>query len=99
MTPPEGSTRRIGLQVGSAFLVAVLVFVAIAPPGYAESFDRTRGTNASGTYIAPFTGLHGWFWENRDEANATVRLETAGYYDRAVEYRGGAQFERADFSR
>lgn len=72
---------------------------AIGPPGYAESFDQYRGTNASGTYVAPFTGLHGWFWENRGEANATVRLETAGYYDRAVEYRGGAQFERADFSR
>lgn len=71
---------------------------AIGPPGYAESFDQTRGTNASGTYIAPFTGLHGWFWENRGEANATVRLETAGYYDRAVEYRGGAQFETLDFA-
>ena len=70
---------------------------AIGPPGYAESFDQARGTNASGTYIAPFTGLHGWFWENRGEANATVRLETAGYYDRAVEFRGGAQFERAEF--
>ena len=72
---------------------------AIGPLGYAESFDQTRGASASGTYIAPFTGLHGWFWENRGEANATVRLETAGYYDRAVEYRGGAQFERADFPR
>ena len=70
---------------------------AIGPPGYAESFDQTRGASASGTYIAPFTGLHGWFWENRGEANATVRLETAGYYDRAVEYRGGAQFETLDF--
>ena len=30
---------------------------AIAPPGYAESFDQYRGTSASGTYIAPFTGL------------------------------------------
>ena len=71
---------------------------AIGPPGYAESFDQYRGRKASGTYIAPFTGLHGWFWENRGETNATVRLETAGYYDRAVEYRGGAQFETADFS-
>ncbi len=70
---------------------------AIGPPGYAESFDQVRATNASGAYIAPFTGLHGWFWENRGEANATVRLETAGYYDRAVEYRGGAQFETAEF--
>ncbi len=72
---------------------------AIGPPGYAESFDQNRGTSAAGTYIAPFTGLHGWFWENRGEANAKVRLETAGYYDRAVEYRGGAQFETAEFPR
>ena len=71
---------------------------AIGPPGYAESFDQTRAASASGTYIAPFTGLHGWFWENRSQANATVRLQTAGYYDRAIEYRGGAQFETSDFA-
>ena len=107
LTPFESVEYKYGLAKNQAFVFAWQATgevvsdlhsePAIGPPGYAESFDQYRGTSASGTYIAPFTGLHGWFWENRGEANATVRLETAGYYDRAVEYRGGAQFERAEF--
>ena len=35
-----------------------------APPGYAESFDAQENDRAHGAYTAPFTGVHGWYWEN-----------------------------------
>ena len=35
-----------------------------APPGYAESFDAQDSDRAHGAYTAPFTGVHGWYWEN-----------------------------------
>ena len=35
-----------------------------APPGYAESFDAQVNDRAHGSYTAPFTGIHGWYWEN-----------------------------------
>lgn len=51
-----------------------------APEGYAESFDQQRATASRGTYHAPFSGIHGWFWENRTQQDVTVRLWTSGFY-------------------
>ena len=34
-----------------------------APPGYAESFDKAEAPAATAR-SAPFSGIHGWFWEN-----------------------------------
>ena len=65
-----------------------------AAPGYAESFDRARAERGAGTYVAPFPGIHGWFWENRGEADATLTLRTAGFYSTAFEFRDGGRFER-----
>ena len=65
-----------------------------AEPGYAESFDRARADHGAGTYVAPFPGVHGWFWENRGDADATLTLRTAGFYSTAFEYRDGGRFER-----
>ena len=66
-----------------------------AEPGYAESFDRQRGERAHGTYTAPFSGIHGWFWENRGQEDATIRLTTAGYYGTATVFRDGQARERS----
>ena len=65
-----------------------------AEPGYAESFDRARADRGAGTYVAPFPGIHGWFWENRGDADATLTLRTAGFYSVAFEFRDGGRFER-----
>ena len=36
-----------------------------APRGYAESFEKKNARQAaSGTLTAPFSGIHGWYWEN-----------------------------------
>ena len=35
-----------------------------APPGYAQSFDAQELDRAHGSYTAPFSGVHGWYWEN-----------------------------------
>jgi len=65
-----------------------------AEPGYAESFSQGRGQAANGTYLAPFPGIHGWFWENRGVATVSVDLVTAGFYDHAIEFRDGDQTRR-----
>ena len=52
--------------------------------GYYESYDLDRkvGKNQShGTFIAPNTGIHGWFWENNTGKEVTLNLMSAGYYD------------------
>ncbi len=57
-------------------------------PGPAEeSFDKENRRQATGVFTAPFTGLHGWYWENPTQAPVTVRLTTSGFYASAVEIR------------
>lgn len=62
-----------------------------AEPGYAESFEQGRGVAGHGTYLAPFPGIHGWFWENRGMEPVVVDLVTSGFYDHAIEFRDGDQ--------
>ncbi len=35
---------------------------------------------ASGTFSAPFTGTHGWYWENKGDTPVMVVLKTHGFY-------------------
>ena len=51
---------------------------------YFESYDLDYADGKSaghGTFVAPSTGVHGWFWENTSEEPVTLRLVTAGFYD------------------
>ena len=57
-----------------------------APAGYAESFDRRDSDRAHGTYRAPFSGVHGWYWENGGGGDVTIRLTTSGFYSEPREY-------------
>jgi hypothetical protein len=58
-----------------------------APAGYAESFDKAQMAEGHGTYTAPFSGIHGWFWENPGAKLVTIKLTTAGFYSAAQEFR------------
>lgn len=46
-----------------------------------ESFILEDGVSESkGTLIAPFTGVHGWYWKNETSAPVTVVLKASGFY-------------------
>ena len=66
-----------------------------APAGYAESFDAQQNTAGHGTYTAPFSGIHGWYWENVGTEEITITLTTAGFYLSAEEGRSRASGYRA----
>ncbi len=57
------------------------------PPGASESFERGTASEGHGSYTAPYAGIHGWFWENDEEAVVTVTVTTAGFYSAAKEFR------------
>ena len=62
-----------------------------APAGYAEFFDNSDiEETGHGTYTAPFTGIHGWYWENVGTEEITITLHTAGFYTNAHEGRARA---------
>jgi hypothetical protein len=49
-------------------------------PGYAEGYADGESKEGNGAFIAPTSGLHGWFWENQGSKPVTLTLKTAGHY-------------------
>ena len=69
-----------------------------APRGYAQTYEKKDGmTGASGTLTAPFSGIHGWYWENTTDQPATVTLATAGYYNLSHEFRSSQPTKNKNF--
>ena len=62
---------------------------------YAESFEQGNSDNRSGSFHAPFNGIHGWFWENRGSRTLTVRLHASGYFVDSTVFRDGGDYSRA----
>jgi hypothetical protein len=59
---------------------------------YFESYeldDKVGKDHAYGSFTAPSTGIHGWFWENKGNKEVQIRLTTAGFYDGAKMFAGG----------
>lgn len=59
-----------------------------------ESFDKGSALSGAGVYHAAFTGIHGWFWENRSFEPVHVQLNSAGFYDSSIVFRDGGSFDR-----
>ena len=56
-------------------------------PNQVTSFDKSNRQEAHGALTAPFTGIHGWYWENPGTGTITVTLKSSGFYDRAIEFK------------
>jgi len=96
--PREGMEYKYRLQKGEALLYAWKATAPVnyelhaepdgGPRGYAQSYEKKEATReASGTLNAPFSGIHGWFWENTTDQPVTVTLQSAGFYNLAHEFR------------
>ena len=60
-----------------------------------QSFKQANGEGQTGSFHAPFAGIHGWFWENRGSDTVTVTLNAAGYFFASTVFRDGGDYERA----
>jgi len=56
------------------------------PQEYSPSFDQRESEGERGSYTAPFSGIHGWYWENRTLEPVTLELNTAGFYTKSIEF-------------
>src|SRR5713101_813823 len=55
-------------------------------PDYFESYeldDKVGQDHSYGAFTAPSTGIHGWFWQNKEKKPVQIHLTTAGFYDSA----------------
>ena len=55
--------------------------------GSEQSYDKKDRQSSSGTLVAPFAGMHGWYWENPSGETITITLHSAGFYSTAIEFR------------
>lgn len=106
--PREGMEYKYRLEKGQPLLFSWTASVPVsyeahaepdgAPRGYAQSYEKgSDRASASGTLTAPFSGIHGWYWENPTDAPITVTLTTSGFYTLAHEFRTGAPVKNKTF--
>jgi hypothetical protein len=99
LAPKEGMEFKYRLDLGGGMLYSWTATSELywelhsqpdnGPRGYADFFDINQGTGSHGMYHAPFTGIHGWWWENRSDREVTITLTTAGFYNETHEFRKG----------
>jgi hypothetical protein len=49
-----------------------------------ESFAISDASSQTAVYVAPFTGIHGWFWQNQTLEPVTVSIDATGAFAGAV---------------
>lgn len=101
--PGEGVEIKYHMQKGAGMLYswkadANVAFEFHGEPDqkpnkdYFESYqldDKVGQDHAYGSFTAPTTGIHGWFWENKTHKTVQIHLTTAGFYDSAKMYSDG----------
>ncbi|MBL8271352.1 hypothetical protein [Steroidobacter sp.] len=61
------------------------------PKGYFRSYETVQSSQtANGSFVAPFTGMHGWYWRNLSDAPLTIVLEVSGYFTKLGRIEGPA---------
>jgi len=92
LQPDQGIEIKVRMQEGQSFVFEwaaeggpVNFDMHGEPTGQADQFTsywaELGQPGGNGTFIAPVTGTHGWFWRNRNQVPVTVRLTTAGFYE------------------
>lgn len=108
LAPRQFIEYKYRLEKGKALLYSWSATAAVdyelhaepdgAPRGYAQSYEKRPSTaNAAGTLTAPFSGIHGWYWENLGDTEVTVTLKTAGFYAISHEFQKDAPVKNKTF--
>jgi hypothetical protein len=53
------------------------------PASASETFERGEAEQKTGSYTAPYDGIHGWYWENLYDTDVTVTLDAVGFFTEA----------------
>jgi hypothetical protein len=103
LMPGEGVEMKYHMQKGAAMVYSwkangKLAYEFHGEPDqkpskdYYESYDlddQVGKTESSGSFTAPTTGIHGWFWQNKGDKDVMFHLTVAGFFDSAKMYIDG----------
>ena len=53
------------------------------PASASETFEKGTARSSHGAYVAPYAGIHGWFWENPTGENIVITLNASGFFSHA----------------
>ena len=56
------------------------------PKNGVQSYDKSTKRGDNGSLVAPFTGIHGWYWENTSGEPVTVKITAAGFFTSSLEF-------------
>ena len=109
LAPKEGMEYKYRLEKGAGMLFSWTATAPVhyelhsepdaGPKGYAETFDKQDSRDSGhGNYVAPFPGIHGWYWENRTDQDVIVRIVSAGHYTESLEFRRKQDVKRKAFN-
>lgn len=59
-----------------------------------ESFAISDASALTAAYVAPFTGIHGWFWQNQTLKNVTISIDATGAFAGAVIFDSAGEHPR-----
>lgn len=62
-------------------------------PDAGESFEKGEASIRQGAYVAPYAGVHGWYWKNNTDRDVTIRLASTGFFSAARLYEDGSAGE------
>ncbi len=65
-----------------------------ADPEQSVTFELSRGDAQRGTFVAPFSGVHGWYWENRGVGEVEVMLQATGFFTHGTTYGPSGAFTK-----
>ena len=92
LAPGKGAEVKAMLKSGDGMVFHWTATGDVALDMHGERHDA-KGTwtsyavegsqrEASGTFIAPFDGSHGWYWQNRGTEPVTVNIQVTGYQEK-----------------
>ena len=62
-------------------------------PDASESFEKGEASAKRGAYVAPYAGIHGWYWKNNTDHDVTITLTSAGFYSSGKLFHDGGRGE------
>ena len=104
LRPGEGVEMKYHMQKGAGMVYGwkangKLTFEFHGEPDqkpnkdYFESYeldDKVGKDALYGSFTAPSTGIHGWFWQNKGKKEVQFHLTVAGFFDSAKMYVDGS---------
>jgi hypothetical protein len=92
LEPGKGAEIKVLLKTGEGIVFHWKASADVAldmhgeRPGATENWTsyaiESAQSEAAGTFIAPFDGSHGWYWQNRSKEKVAVEIKVAGQQEK-----------------